>query len=266
MTKCIEVKDIKIGEGIPKICVPIVGRTITEIFAQAKKIAAKSPDLIEWRGDFFEDIMDFTKVVEVMAVITEKIAPIPLIFTFRTKGEGGERAIATTDYTDLNLYVAKKGLADFIDVEIFFDESKSGELIAAIQREGKHVVASNHHFDKTPSQPEIIKILQKMDDLNADILKIAVMPNVVADPEILQDTTIKMKAQTIKPLIAIAMGELGMPTRIAGEVFGSAVTFACVDEGSAPGQIEIDELRKYLNDVHERLQNDLAESSLFKIE
>ena len=255
MTKSIEINGIKIGEGIPKICVPIVGRTLIEICAQAEKVAAKSPDLIEWRGDFFDAIMDFEKAVEVLSMIVQKIAPIPLIFTFRTKGEGGEKKITTEDYMNLNRQVAKSGLADFIDVEIFFDEAKSRELIMAIQKENKCVVASNHHYDKTPSEKEIIGILQKMANLDADILKIAVMPMNIADPEILQEATAKMRVKTKKPLIAIAMGELGMSTRIMGEAFGSAVTFACVDKGSAPGQIEIDEMRKYLNDVHERLRD-----------
>ena len=35
------VRNVKIGEGIPKICVPIVGRTKDEIINEAKEILAK---------------------------------------------------------------------------------------------------------------------------------------------------------------------------------------------------------------------------------
>ena len=41
---------------------------------------------------------------------------------------------------------------------------------------------------------------------------------------------------TEKPVIAMSMGNLGSMSRIAGENFGSSVTFATVGKASAPGQ------------------------------
>ena len=43
MSKYVEVRGVKIGEGVPKICVPIVGKTKEEILAAQKKRAAALP-------------------------------------------------------------------------------------------------------------------------------------------------------------------------------------------------------------------------------
>ena len=36
MKKIVEVRNLKIGEGIPKICVPLVGKTDEEIISEAE--------------------------------------------------------------------------------------------------------------------------------------------------------------------------------------------------------------------------------------
>lgn len=48
------VKNLRIGTGIPKICVPVMGTTEEEILQQARTAAAQKPDLLEWRADFLE--------------------------------------------------------------------------------------------------------------------------------------------------------------------------------------------------------------------
>lgn len=50
------VRNIKIGEGIPKICVPIVGVTKEEIIKEAKTFDAIPVDVVEWRVDWFEHV------------------------------------------------------------------------------------------------------------------------------------------------------------------------------------------------------------------
>ena len=50
-----------------------------------------------------------------------------------------------------------------------------------------------------------------------------------------------------KPLIAISMGEMGMSSRICAGQFGSVITFAAGKNASAPGQIDAETLRGYLD-------------------
>ena len=50
----------------------------------------------------------------------------------------------------------------------------------------------------------------------------------------------------------MAMGNLGSISRIAGENFGSSVTFATIGAASAPGQFPIEELRMMMNVLHKK--------------
>ena len=45
----IKVRNLDIGAGIPKICVPIVGTDRTAILDAAKRIPGSAADLAEWR-------------------------------------------------------------------------------------------------------------------------------------------------------------------------------------------------------------------------
>jgi 3-dehydroquinate dehydratase-1 len=66
--------------------------------------------------------------------------------------------------------------------------------------------------------------------------------------------TSEMREETEKPLISMSMGSLGSISRIAGENFGSAVTFATVGAASAPGQFPIRELRMMMDALHGKNQ------------
>ena len=54
MSSYVEVRGVKIGEGVPKICVPIVGKTKEEILAAAKSFADVKMDVVEWRVDWLD--------------------------------------------------------------------------------------------------------------------------------------------------------------------------------------------------------------------
>lgn len=60
----VQVKNTVIGEGRPKICVPIVGKTKTDILEEAKKITTLPVDVVEWRVDWFDDVFATEKVLE----------------------------------------------------------------------------------------------------------------------------------------------------------------------------------------------------------
>lgn len=65
----VKVRNIEIGAGIPKICVPIVGVTREEILAAAENIKSTKADVVEWRVDWYEDIFDFAKTEETLSLI-----------------------------------------------------------------------------------------------------------------------------------------------------------------------------------------------------
>lgn len=250
MTKGIQIKKIIIGTGIPKICIPITGENSAEIISQAEQIASAAPDLVEWRADFFNDIFNWRKVKKILAAINDKLGEIPLIFTFRSEKEGGKRQISLENYVNLNILVSETAWVQLVDVEIFQGIPEAAGLIEVIHRNGKRVIASNHNFQETPNVDELLAIFAKMEGAGGDILKIAVMPKIQEDVLTLLAATNQMKQRTTCPLITMSMGLLGMPSRICGAFFGSAVTFAALGAVSAPGQMEYGALKEILGHLH----------------
>ena len=115
----VQVKNTVIGEGRPKICVPIVGKTKTDILEEAKKITTLPVDVVEWRVDWFDDVFATEKVLETAKELQEVLKDIPVLLTFRTSKEGGEKEISVSDYAALNIAAAQSGYVDLIDVEAF---------------------------------------------------------------------------------------------------------------------------------------------------
>lgn len=86
------------------------------------------------------------------------------------------------------------------------------------------------------------------------MLKIAVMPTNAADVLTLLDASNTMKEQYAnRPIITMSMSGKGVISRLAGEVFGSALTFGAAKKASAPGQVSVAELRNILSLLHSSL-------------
>ena len=247
----VKVKHTVIGEGIPKICIPVTGKTAEEICEQTKKILELEPDLAEWRIDCWEEKAGEEKICEMLRTITDILGEIPLLFTFRTAAEGGARPIGSKDYVKLLKTAAKTGFADLIDIEVFSCKDQAEALIGEIQQAGARVVASNHHFDRTPSRDEIFERLEAMEAAGADILKLAVMPKDFSDVCCLLEATNAFAQKTQRPLITMSMGKTGVLSRLCGEITGSSVTFGAGVNASAPGQVPAEKLRQILTEIHE---------------
>jgi len=61
---------------------------------------------VEWRVDWFEHVFEFDKVEEVLKELREVLGNIPILMTFRTSKEGGEKAIEPEAYAELNIKAA----------------------------------------------------------------------------------------------------------------------------------------------------------------
>ena len=250
----LKVRSLVLGEGIPAICIPNVGKTREEIISLTKKYMDMPMNLMEWRADWFEDVENIEKVTEVLAEVRKTLGDTPLLFTFRTKREGGVSELDTKSYVSLNKAVAALGLADLIDVEIFTGDAVVTDLISAIHNCNTKVVASNHDFHKTPAKSELIYRLRKMQDMGADIPKIAVMPRSRKDVLTLLAATEEMASNYAdRPIITMSMSGMGNISRIACEAFGSCLTFGSGDKASAPGQIHAQELHGLLKSIHQAL-------------
>lgn len=250
--EAVKVRNIRIGDGIPKICVPVVGITKEEILTAAKSMKDIPVDVVEWRVDWFEDVFETEKVIEAAHEIREALGDIPLLFTFRTKKEGGEKEIKPEAYSELIKKVSESGSVDLVDIELFTGDGIVKDVIETVHTYGVKVIISNHDFDKTPDKEEIITRLKKMQELGADIPKIAVMPNERKDVLTLLDATREMyENYAQKPLITMSMAGMGVVSRLCGEEFGSALTFGAAGKASAPGQVSVEKLKNVLTLLHE---------------
>ena len=250
----VHVRNMVLGVGMPKICVPIVGRNEEEIVLQAGKTKEAGPDLAEWRADWFEGVWEKNRLRKILKLLRRELGEMPLLVTFRTKQEGGEQEISVEDYEEFLGEVLSSGQADLVDVELFMGEELLTAVAEKAHEQGVKVVASSHDFEKTPPMREMTERLWRMEKAGADLLKLAVMPEDPGDVLTLFAVTWQMKERKEgQPVITMAMGGNGVVSRIAGEVFGSALTFGTVGKASAPGQVEAGELQRMLTLLHKNL-------------
>ncbi|MEI3140096.1 MAG: type I 3-dehydroquinate dehydratase [Lachnospiraceae bacterium] len=106
-------------------------------------------------------------------------------------------------------------------------------------------------FRRPPKSRRLFPGFVRCSSWGMDVAKMAVMPQSEKDVRMLLEATAEMKEQHPQtPVITMSMGKMGVLSRMAGELFGSALTFGTVGQASAPGQIPVKELRKILEMLH----------------
>lgn len=253
----VEVRGVRIGEGTPKICVPIVAGDLDGIMEASRLIAKSEADLAEWRVDLFHGYKDTEKVMEVLGETRKALGDKPLIFTLRSAQEGGGSELNWEQSANLLLTASASGSCDLVDIEMFSYGGMLRTTVDDVRRNGAGIIGSYHDFRKTPQKAEIISHMKEIQASGADIAKIAVMPNSRRDVLELLDAALTLNEEDPdNTIICISMSGIGTLSRAAGEFFGSAVTFASIGEGSAPGQLGIDSLATVQDILHRGLQTE----------
>ena len=123
-------------------------------------------------------------------------------------------------------------------------------LVQDAHTAGVKVVCSSHDFHKTPPKAEMVSRMVAMQQAGADLPKLAVMPQSRADVlELLAATAEMTDHHPETPVITMSMGALGAVSRLCGEAFGSAMTFANPGTASAPGQVGLDVVNAVLDSL-----------------
>lgn len=254
MKQEIIIKNHKLGAGKPLVCVPIVEKSREKILEAARIFAEKGVEMAEWRMDWYEGTESIENVLDVLQQLAAICKNIILLCTFRSKKQGGERELSEEAYQKLLLAIAKSGYADILDVEVF-ELSRPEALIKEIQDLSGLVIASEHHFFETPETAVMEEKLLAMRTMGADIGKLAVMPGKNTDVLRLLEATAQVKEQYPEyPVITMAMGGMGVISRISGQIFGSCVTFGAVGKTSAPGQLPFETVSGILENISESLE------------
>lgn len=218
-----------------KIVVPIMPRNLADVEAiDIQRLA--DADLIEWRAD----CLPKDEILRVAPAVFEKFVGRELIFTIRTSREGGNIELSDQEYVALIKEVAALYQPDFIDFEYYSHKEIFEEML-----EFPNLILSYHNFEETPEN--YLEIMSELTSLSPAVVKMAVMPKTEQDVLDVMNYTRGFKTlNTEQAYATMSMGELGSLSRLAGRITGSCWTFASLDEVSAPGQIPLGTLKKFL--------------------
>lgn len=256
MREPLEIKGRVIGQGRPLVCVPIMAENRDKIVEEARRLVGLHTEMIEWRVDAFSGANSLNAIREVLAELEPLVKDTILVYTFRSKKQGGLLALEPEQIRDIREVAAESGVPDFIDVEIF-EEKKPEKEIKKLQAMGTRVIASHHDFHETPEQGVIHMLLEQIYISGADVVKLALMPQTMRDVwKLMEETSRFHEHYPDQPLITMSMGTMGVISRIAGEFVGSCVTFGAGEKSSAPGQLPMDELEEVLHILHKSVENE----------
>lgn len=204
------------------ICVSIGRSRQRHVAAEHQHLAEQGAKMVEMRLDYI------TGDIPVRALLERR--PTPVVATCRRRSEGGK----FSGSEDQRLQVLRTAIAegaDYVDLE--------EDVAAVIRRFGKTKrIVSHHDFRQTP--PDLEEIHARLSELDADIVKIAVMANSPHD----NLRVLKLVQQAKVPTVGFCMGEFGQPSRILTARFGSPFTYATFHQERelAPGQLSFDQM------------------------
>lgn len=239
MERKVNIGKFPLIKGSALICIPISGKNKEELYKELEALKNSEFDFAEWRIDFLEeDLADCYKFIK------EK-AGFPLLVTCRTKKEGGNGDMEASEYCKLIKEIISLK-PEVVDIEL---SSGYGEALCREAKEkGVTTIISYHNFKYAESDAEILSIIEKMRETQADIYKLALTP--LSFSETLRILNINSKlSESDFPLLLIAMGEIGKATRILCNQSGAAFTFASAYKGSAPGQMEASFVKNILDEL-----------------
>lgn len=240
----IPIKNKVIGGCKTLICTPITPKTPSDFNLSLDDALTSNPDLIEWRADYFDTIQLPEYIYNTLSDNKDKLKDIPFIFTLRDEKEGGNFSYDHSSKLSILNKVIHSNVVDIIDIEMIQGEEYISQVSEMIKHTNIKLILSHHDFKTTPSSNDIIKKIKTALELGADIPKVAYTPTSSNDVLNLLDASLKCRDLLENPLIAISMGNLGQISRIHAGQFGSDITFASAFNTTAPGQINIFDLKK----------------------
>ena len=200
-----------------RICVPVCEKYLAEL-----RSACELADWIELRLDCFDKVPDNLEEIK-----------RPLILTFRPSEQGGYRELTREER--LRFWSsAPRNESVWWDIE--------GDLVRDLTPDWSRVILSHHDFSGVPNNLE--QIYERLAHTPAAVIKIAVQANDILD--CLPVFQLLDRARTEeREIIAIAMGNAGIATRVLGPSRGSFLTYGALDDArtTAPGQVNARKLR-----------------------
>ncbi|MEN6471369.1 MAG: type I 3-dehydroquinate dehydratase [Clostridiaceae bacterium] len=239
------------GEGMPKLIVPVVGAELNEVLAGTKLALDEGADIVEWRADFFSGVNDRAALENALLSLRETLGETPLLFTLRSVSEGGAYAHGAQKAAELLIFAAESGFAGLVDVEYAPSPVLAEATVKKLNALGSGAVCSAHLREGTPKAGELYALLCSMQKTGAQAIKLAVKAKSAVDQKALFEAVMRMKSDfPATAVIAMALGEAGVISRVLGEAIGSGAVFAAAQTKTDPGQISAKSMKENLYLFH----------------
>jgi 3-dehydroquinate dehydratase/shikimate dehydrogenase len=225
------------GKGIARLCGVLAAPTAPEL-RRLLAVALRETPTAEIRLDWLKNDRERHAFLKWLRAHRPRNAQ--LIATCRRRVGGGELAGDAGEELYW-LMQAKEAGCGWCDLEVETLRELPGKSVRGYPVPEK-VLLSMHDFRKTPAFP---KKLAARATGGANAIKVAAMARNVAD-----SARMLRLARESRDVVAIAMGEIGLPARVLALREGSALAYAPVAVATAPGQIPLRDM-KVLYRAHE---------------
>ena len=239
------------------VAIPITSGDLERNEEVLKKVLDENPEFVELRFDYIEDIQQITPTC-LKSLLNLIGSQAQTIFTFREFSEGGELELGKVEHLKV-IKLLIEAHPQYYDIEMNNDRETLRTVINMARENDVKLIYSFHDFEKTPSYDEALKIIEKfkeelVNNYAVDFISIKkIIFKLIFTAQRFEDNLIPMKIcrdllekNKYKNVISFCMGELGIFSRIMCVIAGSFLTYASLEERTAPGQINIKNMRDFL--------------------
>jgi 3-dehydroquinate dehydratase/shikimate dehydrogenase len=225
------------GTGIRGICAVVAASTAVEMSRQLRS-ALRETKTIELRLDWLRSDPGRARFLGWL----RKNGPkgVTLLATCRRR-EGGGRFAGGVDRELYWLMQAREAGCEWCDLEVETLRKLPDQSVREYAVPPR-VLLSVHDFERTPALPRSVSVPTGG---GVDAVKIAAKARTISD-----SLRLLRLARRSRSIVAVPMGDVGLPARILALREGSALAYAPVAEATAPGQVSLDEL-KHLYRAHQ---------------
>jgi 3-dehydroquinate dehydratase/shikimate dehydrogenase len=121
-------------------------------------------------------------------------------------------------------------------VEVESAEKIRADELKELRRAGARVMISFHDFRGTPR--DLNSVVRRLERCDGDAIKIAAHAQTISE-----SVQVLAIARRRRDVVAVPMGETGLPARILALRAGSALAYAAAEQATAPGQLSVDDMR-----------------------
>ena len=204
----------------------------------------KGVDIIECRFDYLDSFENLDHYLDILSRYKDKC-----IYTIRPENEGGQFSNDPKKRAEIiTKFIQRRPL--FVDVEYKLIISND-HVADLVENENTPILISWHDFSHTPEFDDLIEQVKKM-RIYSPYIKIVTTATAIDDS--IKILGIYQTIDTHINLVAFAMGEMGVLSRVLCTVVGDApFTYASVGAALAPGQLSIDQMKSIYDLFNKKL-------------